>query len=171
MWILGPWIWGPTCIHIYKGETKTKQKPGEYRLIRSFIENNFLRLNTVLQSNSDDWQAGLNVVVVVGFSVIGGKFLKPGIWILKVIYHTPCSSPFEWVPEQLRDHPFKTSANFDDFWPLPPYHRHSTKMLMKGIFDPYVRDIHIECSKQFKWKLYFYRSWQRGPFWSELKLL
>ena len=33
------------------------------------------------------------------------------------------------------------------------------------------RDIHIECSKQFKWKLYFYRSGQRGPFWAELKLL
>ena len=36
------------------------------------------------------------------------------------------------------DHPFKTSANFHDFWPLPPCHRHSSKMLMKGIFDPYV---------------------------------
>ena len=33
------------------------------------------------------------------------------------------------------------------------------------------RDIHIECSKQIKWKLYFYRSGQRGPFWAELKLL
>ena len=30
------------------------------------------------------------------------------------------------------DHPFKTSANFHDFWPLPPYHRHSSKILMKG---------------------------------------
>ena len=37
----------------------------------------------------------------------------------------------------LGDHSFKTSANFHDFWPLPPYHRHSSKMLMKGIFDPY----------------------------------
>ena len=36
------------------------------------------------------------------------------------------------------DHPFKTSANFHDFLPLAPYHRHSSKMLMKGIFDPYV---------------------------------
>ena len=33
------------------------------------------------------------------------------------------------------DHSFKTSANF---WPLPPYHRHSSKILMTGIFDPYV---------------------------------
>ena len=33
------------------------------------------------------------------------------------------------------------------------------------------RGIHIECSKQFEWKLYFYRSGQRGPFWAELKLL
>ena len=38
----------------------------------------------------------------------------------------------------LWDHPFKTSANFHDFWPVPPYHWHSSKMLMKGIFDPYV---------------------------------
>jgi hypothetical protein len=39
----------------------------------------------------------------------------------------------------IRDHSFKTSANFHDFWPLPPYHRHSSKkMLIKGIFDPYV---------------------------------
>ena len=37
-----------------------------------------------------------------------------------------------------RDHPFKPSANFHDFWPLPPYLQHFSKMLMKGIFDPYV---------------------------------
>ena len=39
---------------------------------------------------------------------------------------------------QPRDHPFKTSANFHNFWPLPPYHRHSSKMLMKGIFEHYL---------------------------------
>ena len=33
------------------------------------------------------------------------------------------------------------------------------------------RDIHIECSKQFKWNLYFYGFGQSGPFWAELKLL
>ena len=27
---------------------------------------------------------------------------------------------------------------FTIFDPYPPYHRHSSKMLMKGIFDPYV---------------------------------
>ena len=32
------------------------------------------------------------------------------------------------------------------------------------------RDIHIECSKQFKWNLYFYGSGQSGPFLEELKL-
>ena len=37
-----------------------------------------------------------------------------------------------------RDHSFKTSAIFHDFWPLSPYHRHSSKMLMKGIFAPSV---------------------------------
>ena len=34
-----------------------------------------------------------------------------------------------------------------------------------------VRDIHIECSKQFKWNLYFYGSGQSGSFLAELKLL
>ena len=38
----------------------------------------------------------------------------------------------------LREHSLKTSANFHHFWPLPPYHRNSRKMLMKWIFDPYV---------------------------------
>ena len=33
------------------------------------------------------------------------------------------------------------------------------------------RDIHIECSKQFKWNLYFYVSGQSWPIWSALKLL
>ena len=33
------------------------------------------------------------------------------------------------------------------------------------------RDIHIECSKQFKWNWYFYVSGQSGPFWAVLKLL
>ena len=33
------------------------------------------------------------------------------------------------------------------------------------------RDIQTECSKQFKWNLYFYGSGQSGPFWAELKLL
>ena len=41
-------------------------------------------------------------------------------------------------------------------------------ILMKLKFG--IRDIHIECSKQFEWKLYFYRSGQSGPFWAELKL-
>ena len=52
-----------------------------------------------------------------------------------------------WVPWKtwiqgkiifIRDPPFKTSATFQDFWPLSPYHRHSSKKLMKGIFDPHV---------------------------------
>ena len=33
------------------------------------------------------------------------------------------------------------------------------------------RDIHIECSKQFKWNLYIYVSGQSRPFWAALKLL
>ena len=33
------------------------------------------------------------------------------------------------------------------------------------------RDIHIECSKQFKWNSYFYVSGQRRSFWAALKLL
>ena len=33
------------------------------------------------------------------------------------------------------------------------------------------RDIHIECSKQFKYNSYFYVSGQSRPFWAALKLL
>ena len=39
---------------------------------------------------------------------------------------------------RLWDHSFRTSANFHDFWPLPPYNQHSSKMLMKGIFALYI---------------------------------
>ena len=35
---------------------------------------------------------------------------------------------------------------------------------------PWSRDIHIECSKQFKWNSYFYVSGQSRPFWAALKL-
>ena len=38
-------------------------------------------------------------------------------------------------------------------------------------FEIMPRDIHIECSKQFKWNLYFYVSGQSGSFWAVLKLL
>ena len=38
-------------------------------------------------------------------------------------------------------------------------------------FEANVRDINIECSKQFKWHLYFYVSGQSWPFWAVLKLL
>ena len=34
--------------------------------------------------------------------------------------------------------PLVTSANFHDFLPLPPYHWHSSKMLMRRFFYPYV---------------------------------
>ena len=37
-------------------------------------------------------------------------------------------------------------------------------------FGPFIRDIHIECSKQFKLNVYFYVSGQSGPFWAVLKL-
>ena len=43
---------------------------------------------------------------------------------------------------------------------------HSADILEKG------RDIHIECSKQFKWNLYFYVYGQSRLFWAVLlKLL
>ena len=38
-------------------------------------------------------------------------------------------------------------------------------------FQPKSRDIHIECSKQFKLNLYFYVSGQSWPFWAALKRL
>ena len=82
------------------------------------------------------------------------KLLKLN-YLKKVFYFALNFLPWEfvlikiWISKKLRpsslqllqliwDHPFKTTANFHDFWPLRPYHRHSSKMLMKGIFDPYV---------------------------------
>ena len=43
---------------------------------------------------------------------------------------------------------------------------------LDGFFQKFCivpRDIHIECSKQFKWNLYFYVSGQSRPFWAALK--
>ena len=40
-----------------------------------------------------------------------------------------------------------------------------------GLIMISIRDIHIECSKQFKWNLNFYVSGQSGPFWAVLKLI
>ena len=45
------------------------------------------------------------------------------------------------------------------------------KLSEKTLFCTVDRDIHTECSKQFKWNLYFYGSGQSGPFRAGLKLL
>ena len=49
---------------------------------------------------------------------------------------------------------------------LQTHYCNFAKFSVKGLS----RDIHIECSKQFEWNLYFYRSGQSGLFWAELKL-
>ena len=46
-----------------------------------------------------------------------------------------------------------------------------SKLLFINNFIAWNRDIHIECSKQFKWNLYLYKSGQSWPFWAVLKLL
>ena len=43
--------------------------------------------------------------------------------------------------------------------------------IKKGQIQHKVTDIHIECSKQFKWNSYFYVSGQSRPFWAALRLL
>ena len=70
-----------------------------------------------------------------GISFLNGTF-SPKLFTIERFFTNHCSLFGDSTV--LRDHPFKTSANFHDFWPLPPYHWHSSKMLMKGIFDPYV---------------------------------
>ena len=45
------------------------------------------------------------------------------------------------------------------------------KSIENFVFRPKIRDIHIECSKQFKWNLYKYVSGQSGSFLAVLKLL
>ena len=57
--------------------------------------------------------------------------------------------------------PFKSVANYG----VADTHEYWSQ------FRARPRDIHIECSKQFKGNLYFYVSGQSGPFWAVLKLL
>ena len=55
---------------------------------------------------------------------------------------------------------------------LSPFHVHMWYYIwFKVQFLFSSRDIHIECSKQFKWNSYFYVSGQSQPFWAALKLL
>ena len=66
------------------------------------------------------------------YSQIIQKQFRNWIWIIGTIFRVFRPSFRVW------DHSFKTSDNFHDFWPLHPYHWHSSKMLMKGFFYPYV---------------------------------
>ena len=54
---------------------------------------------------------------------------------------------------------------FSRFFLSYPYKNQSMCLEKQG------RDIHIECSKQFKWNSFFYVSGQNRPFWAVLKLL
>ena len=49
------------------------------------------------------------------------------------------------------------------------WQRVTPKSIANYIFDVKARDIHTECSKQFKWNLYFHVYGQSGPFWPVLK--
>ena len=54
------------------------------------------------------------------------------IGVLHISYNTFCIS-------HVRDHPLKTSANFHDFWPLPPYRRQfftTIRRQIREIFNP-----------------------------------
>ena len=50
-------------------------------------------------------------------------------------------------------------------------HSATSWFLVVEYVNSIARDIHIECSKQFKWNSYFYVSGQSRPFWAALKLL
>lgn len=88
-------------------------------------------------------QSSNTKTAIRNFLFLGFQPLAPGHEYLPTNPNLVCFLYAIWTKSSncdilIRDHPFKTSANFHDFWPLPPYHRHSSKMLMKGIFDPYV---------------------------------
>ena len=63
-------------------------------------------------------------------------FIDPFCWFLCA--HWQCSiGVFEKLK---REHPFKTSANFHDFFPLPPYRRQLFTTIRRQIwpiFDPF----------------------------------
>ena len=54
---------------------------------------------------------------------------------------------------------------------LPRTYRLTHRIIESYMIQVWARDIHIECSKQFKWNSYFYVSGQSGPFGAVLKLL
>ena len=74
------------------------------------------------------------------------RFSRPRFWHIWEILQRQVQVSFiknpllksDFSAKKIWDHQFKTTAIFHDLWPLPPYHQHCSKMLMKGIFDPYV---------------------------------
>ena len=65
-----------------------------------------------------------------------------------------------------------SSLPFYESWASCLEHSQLGQILLKKVtFESLARDIHIECSKQFKWNPYFYVFGQSGPFWVVLKLL
>ena len=79
----------------------------------------------------------LKITLLPWFFVYRARYFK--YWLLVSFYFAELCKVWGRLDNIfIRDHSFKTSVNFHDFWPLPPYHQHSSKMLMKGIFDPYV---------------------------------
>ena len=90
----------------------------------------------------------------------------------KISYLFICT---EWISDSSKT---KTADNFGAFkWKY--IIREATLQVLKNHFSwiqlPFStnarpRDIHIECSKQFKWIVYFYVYGQSGPFWAVLKV-
>ena len=73
---------------------------------------------------------------------------------------------------------FESNKKREGIKPAWPYEMHQMSDFVRPLFcvraasfEGPIRDIHIECSKQFKWYLSFYVSGQSWPFWAVLKLL
>ena len=75
------------------------------------------------------------------------------------------------------------SRLFSNFYVCTYFSEEQLELFVKGLkifcltalhcalLDALARDIHIKCSKQFKWNPYFYVSGKSWPFWAALKLL
>ena len=73
------------------------------------------RLETSLNSHLTDshWILFFRPKIIATSIVVVLRFeMKNDLWTKR--------SPVRLTVSLLRDHPFKTSANFHDFWPLPP---------------------------------------------------
>ena len=100
-------------------------------------------------------------------------------WVFTHLYIVHLAAPWRRMPVVLKEDLGLSSLGLTGSRGMLQYgvafmkiiSRRSNDRLFDNPIRGETRDIHIKCSKQFKWNLYFYLSGQSRPFWAALKLL